>query len=147
VQDSASWDHRHQFTGRENDGTGLYFYRARYYSPTFQRFIAQDPMDFTLAGGANLYAYVRNSPLNLIDKLGLTPCNSNCQEQALHNLETCLAVTFGAIGLTEDIAVAGCVAFGGPMALPCALTVIGVYEPPTLAAIGGCFSNYSSGCQ
>jgi hypothetical protein len=22
-----------QFTGRENDGTGLYFYRARYYSP------------------------------------------------------------------------------------------------------------------
>ena len=35
----------YQFTGRENDGTGLYFYRARYYSPTFQRFIAQDPLD------------------------------------------------------------------------------------------------------
>jgi hypothetical protein len=24
----------YQFTGRENDGTGLYFNRARYYSPT-----------------------------------------------------------------------------------------------------------------
>ncbi len=36
----------YQFTGRENDGTGLYFYRARYYSPTFQRFIAQDPLGF-----------------------------------------------------------------------------------------------------
>jgi hypothetical protein len=24
----------HEFTGRDNDGTGLYFYRARYYSPT-----------------------------------------------------------------------------------------------------------------
>jgi len=23
-----------QFTGRENDGTGLYYYRARYYDPT-----------------------------------------------------------------------------------------------------------------
>ncbi len=33
-----------QFTGRENDGTGLDYYRARYYSPTFQRFIAQDPI-------------------------------------------------------------------------------------------------------
>jgi YD repeat-containing protein len=29
----------YQFTGRENDGTGLYFNRARYYSPTLQRFI------------------------------------------------------------------------------------------------------------
>lgn len=38
-----------KFTGRENDGTGLYFYRARYYNPTYQRFIAQDPIGF--AGG------------------------------------------------------------------------------------------------
>ncbi|MGB8414050.1 MAG: RHS repeat-associated core domain-containing protein [Candidatus Binatus sp.] len=36
----------YEFTGRENDGTGLYFYRARYYSPTLQRFIAQDPIGF-----------------------------------------------------------------------------------------------------
>ena len=28
----------YQFTGRENDGTGLYYYRARYYSPILQRF-------------------------------------------------------------------------------------------------------------
>jgi RHS repeat-associated protein len=38
----------YQFTGRENDGTGLYFYRVRYYSPTYQRFIAQDPPDFEM---------------------------------------------------------------------------------------------------
>jgi RHS repeat-associated protein len=35
----------YQFTGRENDGTGLYFYRARYYNPTSQRFIGQDPLE------------------------------------------------------------------------------------------------------
>ena len=29
---SASTNQR-QYTGRENDGTGLYFYRARYYNP------------------------------------------------------------------------------------------------------------------
>jgi len=56
---------------QENDGTGLYYYRARYYSPALQRFISQDPIDFN--GGLNLYAYVCNNPLGLIDPLGLDP--------------------------------------------------------------------------
>jgi len=34
-----------QYTGRENDATGLYYYRARYYHPTLQRFVAEDPLD------------------------------------------------------------------------------------------------------
>ena len=37
-------DNPFQYTGRENDGTGLYYYRARYYSPELQRFISQDPI-------------------------------------------------------------------------------------------------------
>src|SRR5438876_37924 len=45
-----------QFTGRENDGTGLYFYRARYYHPQLQRFIAEDPMG--LVGSLNPFVYV-----------------------------------------------------------------------------------------
>ncbi|MBF6568526.1 MAG: RHS repeat-associated core domain-containing protein [Candidatus Binataceae bacterium] len=59
----------YQFTGRENDGTGLYFYRARYYSPTFQRFIAQDPLGFA-SGDANLYVYVSDDPADLTDPSG-----------------------------------------------------------------------------
>ena len=58
-----------QFTGRENDGTGLYFYRARYYSPTFQRFIAQDPIGFG-GGDANLYGYVLQDPVQYFDPFG-----------------------------------------------------------------------------
>jgi RHS repeat-associated protein len=61
----------YQFTGRENDGTGLYFYRARYYSPTFQRFVTQDPIDFA-GRDANLYAYVWGNPLSNIDPFGLS---------------------------------------------------------------------------
>ena len=59
-----------QYTGRENDGTGLYYYRARYYSPTLQRFINEDPVRFS-GGDINLYAYVANSPINFFDPFGL----------------------------------------------------------------------------
>jgi RHS repeat-associated protein len=30
------------YTGREDDGTGLNYYRARYYHPGLQRFISED---------------------------------------------------------------------------------------------------------
>jgi RHS repeat-associated protein len=61
-----------QYTGRENDITGLYYYRARYYHPALQRFISEDPLEFD-AGDFNLYNYVSNSPLDLDDPLGLDP--------------------------------------------------------------------------
>src|SRR5678815_1392652 len=59
-----------QFTGRENDGTGLYYYRARYYAPDLGRFISEDPLGFG-GGDANLYAYVGNRPTSANDPLGL----------------------------------------------------------------------------
>jgi RHS repeat-associated protein len=58
-----------QYTGRENDGTGLYYNRARYYSPQLQRFISEDPIG--MAGGINFYAYVENDPVNYLDPSGL----------------------------------------------------------------------------
>ena len=60
-----------QFTGRENDGTGLYYYRARYSNPATNRFISEDPMGFQ--GGINLYAYAGNMPPNFGDPTGLLP--------------------------------------------------------------------------
>jgi RHS repeat-associated protein len=67
----AANDNTSQYTGRENDGTGLYYYRARYYSPSLHRFVSEDPIDFS-AGDANLYAYVLNSPVNYTDPSGLS---------------------------------------------------------------------------
>jgi len=68
----ASNTNSSQYTARENDGNGLYYYRARYYSPSLHRFVSQDPIG--LDGGANLYAYAANSPTNLRDPSGKSPC-------------------------------------------------------------------------
>ncbi len=70
VASGPSSSHAAQFTGRENDGTSLYYYRARYYSPQLGRFISEDPLEFA-GGDVNLYAYVGNRPTGANDPLGL----------------------------------------------------------------------------
>src|SRR5437588_6626273 len=59
---SGSSSNPYEYTGRENDGTGVYFNRGRYYSPTLQRFLSEDPIGMA-GGGPNLYAYVNDSPI------------------------------------------------------------------------------------
>jgi RHS repeat-associated protein len=59
-----------QYTGRENDGaTNLDYYRERYYSPSLNRFVSQDPLG--LGSGMNVYAYVRGNPVSRKDPMGL----------------------------------------------------------------------------
>ena len=48
---------------------GLYYYKARMYSPTLGRFLQTDPIG--TKDDLNLYAYVKNNPVNLTDPLGL----------------------------------------------------------------------------
>ncbi|OQW62895.1 MAG: hypothetical protein BVN28_04890 [Nitrospira sp. ST-bin4] len=59
----------YKYTGREDDGAGLYYYRARYYHPRLQRFIAEDPIGFR-GGDTNLYRNVGGNPLMWRDPLG-----------------------------------------------------------------------------
>ncbi len=61
----------YQYTGRENDSTGLQYNRARYYSPTTGRFTSQDPLGLE-GSGTNLYAYTGDNPLNGDDPSGMS---------------------------------------------------------------------------
>ncbi len=69
TQSSTSYNNPYQYTGREHDQSGLYYYRARYYTPELGRFVSEDPLQ--LAAGVNSYAYVSGNPVSLIDPLGL----------------------------------------------------------------------------
>ena len=68
----ASSTNPFQFTGREKDATsaGLMYYRARYYNPSWGRFVSEDPIGIN--GGINLYAYVEGNPSGYNDPSGLT---------------------------------------------------------------------------
>jgi RHS repeat-associated protein len=65
----------YQYTGRENDDTGLYYYRTRFNSTNTGRFVSEDVINKN--AGLNLYAYVLDSPLTFIDPLGTTPFYGN----------------------------------------------------------------------
>ncbi|HEY9786125.1 MAG TPA: RHS repeat-associated core domain-containing protein, partial [Candidatus Obscuribacterales bacterium] len=61
------------YTGQRYDNElGLYWYKARYYSPNLGRFLQVDPIGYA-GGDLNLYTYVNNDPLGSTDPLGLSP--------------------------------------------------------------------------
>jgi RHS repeat-associated protein len=70
TQTGSASTNSYKFTGREDDGSGLMYYRARHYQPRLQRFVSEDPIGF-LGGDANLYGYVFGDPVSLVDPLGL----------------------------------------------------------------------------
>jgi RHS repeat-associated protein len=60
------------FTGQRLDGTGLYYYNARYYDPTIGRFISPDTVIQSMANPQcfNRYSYCLNNPLKYTDPSG-----------------------------------------------------------------------------
>lgn len=129
-----------QYTGRENDGTGLMYFRARYYSPALQRFISEDPIfknnnekcNLTIRSQnkiallqlgsknplyLNAYTYVLDNPILLKDPSGLIPCSyceSNYSECIEHSVKVIAGeCAFACTLLSIANPAAGAVCFAG----------------------------------
>ena len=58
-----------RYSGKERDGTGLYYYGHRYYAPWLCRWVSADPAGEV--DGLNLFRMVRNNPVTWWDASGL----------------------------------------------------------------------------
>lgn len=103
-----------QYTGRENDGVGLYYYRARYYNPALERFVSEDPLRLSAVygsvswgvepyvpvprtainedlseydEGSNFYEYVAGNSLSFNDPYGLKRKGGKCPKFVVENLK------------------------------------------------------------
>ena len=124
----AGSENSSQYTGRENDNNGLYFYRARYYDPILKRFISEDPIG--LAGGINSHAYVEGDPVDLKDPMGekaergdnsIYPPTTNCPcvevcKNSIHDQDAYTACAYPAAVLGKITGIPGA---GIPIAYFC----------------------------
>jgi RHS repeat-associated protein len=75
----------HKFTGKERDAeSGLDYFGARYYGSSMGRFMSPDPMlimrqKMTDPQQWNMYSYVRNNPLTMVDMNGKWPTDIHNQ--------------------------------------------------------------------
>ncbi len=66
------------YNAREYDAdTGLYFHRARDFSPYLGRYLQPDPPGVQNGSGLNLYCFTENDPVNYLDPFGLAPAENS----------------------------------------------------------------------
>ena len=126
-----------EYSGRENDDTGVDFYRMRYYCPRTHRFISRDPLQL-IGGDINYYAYSGNNPIRFRDPWGLD--RSECTATANWNglIASAGNVAYGQVKIVAGISLvtvgtaADVTGIGALLGVPA--QVYGTYQLTTGAA-------------
>jgi len=82
VNHEGSSDTPFLYNGRDGvmtDASGLYYMRARFYSPSIRRFVNQDVLLGDVGDGQTLnrYAFVTGNPVSFVDPFGLSTYSTN----------------------------------------------------------------------
>ena len=116
---------RYGFTGREDDETGLYYYRARYYDPELGRFTSVDPVgsSFLVPKTLNGFDYAFSNPGKYRDPSGASPI------RILGKI--LLGLVVGAVIASASVA---CVQSNAP--IECVLTLMASLAVPAASTAG-----------
>jgi RHS repeat-associated protein len=93
---------RYRYTGKERDEeTGLSYHGARYYAPWLGRWTSCDPAG--IADGLNIYRYVSNNPINLVDPTGTEDAPSPIQQWVEKNPARAEALASAGLDLNKVV--------------------------------------------
>lgn len=129
----------YQYTGREAATAGLYYYRARYYSPLMGGFISEDPITFD-GGQLSFYGYVNGDPASRIDPSGKCPwCIAGAIVGGVSGVVG--AIEMG--GNWQDAAIAGVIGAGSGFVIAAAAPLeLGAFAAGGLSGGVGAFGNF-----
>jgi RHS repeat-associated protein len=148
--------------------SGLYYYGYRFYDPYLQRWVNRDPLEER--GGKNLYAFIKNQALAMVDPVGLffwrkkwvdeddpyiwikgkdgvlIAYNAACIANAQINAINCLKDVGKSGGINLAICVVGCLPTLGltpPAYGACVTLCLGADAVLSLLGISSCLDMYS----
>jgi len=83
------------------EGNGLYYMRARFYSPVVKRFVNQDVLLGNVSEGQTLnrYAFVTGRPVSLVDPFGLFQVSPGFEFETVTLIETSTGMVIRGIGI------------------------------------------------